>query len=416
MTSVEIADVPTVWCSEVEFTDGKSLVISAPSGTHLVRLLVRYRREPLGFVQLSAPAGSVHRDELVAELPAAARRRLADLQTVDSPKSGSSGLDTPSVTVVVCTRNRGPELRDCLAGLLTLDYPELDFVIVDNAPSDDSTRTIVAETVGDDERFTYVLEPVPGLSRARNRGLRVARGSIIAYTDDDVRVDRDWVTGLVQGFARRADVACVTSLVCTASISSPSEHYFDARVSWGDSCEPKLFDAVSPDGDRLYPYSAGIFGTGAGMAFRSDIIRELGGFDEALGAGTRSAGGEDLDAFVRVLQAGHALAYEPSSLVWHSHRADLAGLRRQMYSYGTGLTAFYMKHLLSKSTRFQLLRRVPKGIVKLAAVPRETDRAVGAVEVPTRELMIRELGGMVAGPVLYLRSRRRLGKPFPLGS
>lgn len=413
MTSVDI-DVPTVWCSEVELTAGESHRIDAPEDAHLVRLLVRYRREPLGFVQLSTTAEPVGTDELVAGLPAAARRRLADLRATGDPADGVASLDTPSVTVVVCTRNRGPELRDCLAGLLTVDYPELDFVIVDNAPSDDSTRTIFDETVADDPRFSYVLEPVPGLSRARNRGLQVARGSILAYTDDDVRVDRDWVTGLVRGFARRADVACVTSLVCTASISSPSEHYFDARVSWGDSCEPKLFDAVPPDGDPLYPYSAGIFGTGAGMAFRAGVIRELGGFDEALGAGTRSAGGEDLDAFVRILQAGHALAYEPASLVWHSHRADIAGLRRQMYSYGTGLTAFYMKHLLARSTRTQLLRRVPRGMVKLAAVPQDTNRAVGQVDVPTRSLMVRELAGMAAGPALYLRSRRRLSPAIAL--
>lgn len=413
MTSVD-TDVPTVWCSEVELTAGESHRIDAPEDAHLVRLLVRYRREPLGFVQLSTTAEPVGTDELVAGLPAAARRRLADLRATGDPADGVASLDTPSVTVVVCTRNRGPELRDCLAGLLTVDYPELDFVIVDNAPSDDSTRTIFDETVADDPRFSYVLEPVPGLSRARNRGLQVARGSILAYTDDDVRVDRDWVTGLVRGFARRADVACVTSLVCTASISSPSEHYFDARVSWGDSCEPKLFDAVPPDGDPLYPYSAGIFGTGAGMAFRAGVIRELGGFDEALGAGTRSAGGEDLDAFVRILQAGHALAYEPASLVWHSHRADIAGLRRQMYSYGTGLTAFYMKHLLARSTRTQLLRRVPRGMVKLAAVPQDTNRAVGQVDVPTRSLMVRELAGMAAGPALYLRSRRRLSPAIAL--
>lgn len=414
MTTVEITEVPTVWCSEVELTAGDVHPIDAPADAHQVRLLVRYRREPLGFVQLSTDVEPVGTDELVAGLPAAARRRLADLRAASGGQDDPTRLDTPSVTVVVCTRNRGPELRDCLAGLVTLEYPDLDFVIVDNAPSDDSTRTIFHETVGDDPRFTYVLEPAPGLSRARNRGLQVARGSIIAYTDDDVRVDRDWVTGLVQGFARRADVACVTSLVCTASISSPSEHYFDARVSWGDSCEPKLFDAAAPDADPLYPYSAGIFGTGAGMAFRTGVIRELGGFDEALGAGTRSAGGEDLDAFVRILQAGHAIAYEPASLVWHSHRADLEGLRRQMYSYGTGLTAFYMKHLLSRATRVELLRRVPRGVVKLAAVPKDTNRAVGQVDVPTRSLMLRELAGMAAGPALYLRSRRRVGTAIAL--
>jgi hypothetical protein len=203
----------------------------------------------------------------------------------------------------------------------------------------------------------------------------------------------------------------VTSLVCTASLQTPAEHYFDARVSWAGSCEPQLYDRVAPDGDVLYPYSPGLFGTGAGMAFRTAVIRELGGFDEALGAGTRTAGGEDLDAFVRILQAGYVLAYEPSSMVWHHHRSDLDGLQRQMYSYGTGLTAFLTKHLLDRTTRSSLLRRVPRGVAKLASVPKTTRTAVGAVEVPSRSLLVREFAGMAAGPALYGIARKKIPAP-----
>src|SRR5262249_41654120 len=159
-----------------------------------------------------------------------------------------------------------------------------------------------------------------------------------AFTDDDVRVDSAWIDGLLRGFRQGSGVGCVTGLVSTATLENLSEYYFDSRVTWASTCEPHLYDLDKHRLDNpLYPYSAGVVGAGASFAVRAAVIRELGGFDEALGAGTATDGGEDLDAFVRVLLGGHALAYEPAAIVWHSHRSDLAALRKQMWGYGTGL-------------------------------------------------------------------------------
>ncbi len=422
------AAAPQVWCTEVDLggeVAGRIPVPAheAPFGS--ARILVRLHGETLTFVERPVVDGFFVLGDVVSGLSDAARARLdghlaedgGSVQVVDGvpyvhapfdcARTRPSGL---SMTVVVCTRGRGEALRSCLATLARMDYPDLDFVIVDNAPTDDTTHAAFLAEVGEDTRFRYVVEPRPGLSCARNRGLAEARGDLIAYTDDDVTVDPRWADALVTGFLRRPDVACVTSLVCTASLETPAEHYFDARVSWAARSEPRIYDAVAPEGDALYPYSAGLFGTGAGMAFRTSVVRELGGFDEALGAGTRTAGGEDLDAFVMVLHSGAAIAYEPSSVVWHHHRADLAGLRKQMYAYGTGLTAFMMKHLLDGGTRGTLLRRIPRGIVKMASIPKATTASVGTSEsaVPARALLVREFAGMAMGPVLYWIGRRNI--------
>src|SRR3712207_9429193 len=98
---------------------------------------------------------------------------------------------------------------------------------VDNARPDDSTRRVVQAVAEADPRFRYVREPRPGLSCARNRGLAEARGEVLAYTDDDVAVDPDWVQGLLRGFQRRPATGCVTGLVCTARITGPAAEYFD---------------------------------------------------------------------------------------------------------------------------------------------------------------------------------------------
>jgi glycosyltransferase involved in cell wall biosynthesis len=312
-----------------------------------------------------------------------------------------------TVSVVVCTRDRSAILGDCLARLRALTYQHLEVVVVDNAPTDDSTRRLVESVAGQDPRFRYVLQPRPGLSAARNAGLAAAQGSVLAFTDDDVAVEPGWVQGLLHGFRRRDDVGCVTGLVCTASIDTPAEEYFDARAAlWSTRCRPEVFD---PEGtgqtNPLYPYSPGLYGTGANFAVDRQFMLDLGGFDEALGAGTRTRGGEDLDAFIRVLRGGRSIVYDPAAVVWHHHRADHAALLRQLYGYGTGLSALVTKLLVQRGTRGDVLRRVPRGVLRVVAIRRQTSERLGAEAAAPPGAFVRELLGLLAGPALYFRAR-----------
>ena len=173
-------------------------------------------------------------------------------------------------------------------------------------------------------------------------------------------VDPRWIEGLIRGFGRRSDVGLVTGLVLAAELVSPSQGLFERKVSWGAVLEPRLFAVGNSVPDvAMTPFNCGIVGAGASFAARRETLRDIGPFDEALGAGTPSRGGEDLDYFQRVLARGQAIAYEPASLVWHHHRRDMASLRRQMLGYGSGLTAFAFKQLLRSGTRNAALRHVP---------------------------------------------------------
>lgn len=412
-----------IWCCGFELSgsgDPHSEVVPMP-GQRRARALVRIHGEPLGYVSVERGPDGIDVPGLVAAawqqfgtkvtthlavegLPATTGSR-PPAATVRCPNHVES---TATVSVVVCTRNRAVMLDRCLGALKALTYPYLDFVIVDNAPSDDSTRRVVERFAAADARFGYVTEPRPGLSRARNRGLVTASGQYLAFTDDDVTVDPLWIEGLVRGFQRRSDVACVTGLACSAGITSPAEAYFDARAaSWSKRCDPDLFELPSAvDRGPLYPYSAGIFGTGANFAFDRSFVLGLGSFDEALGTGTPTRGGEDLDIFVRVLRAGGAIAYEPSAVVWHHHRADDASLLKQMYGYGTGLSAFMLKLLLQRATRTDVLRRIPVGMARMVHIGAETRTRMEAAVPAPRGALRREMSGFVSGPLLYARSRR----------
>jgi hypothetical protein len=123
----------------------------------------------------------------------------------------------PLVTVAVCTRDRTTDLALCLDALSHLDYPHLDVLVVDNAPTDEATKELVQTKY---PHVRYVCEPRPGLDWARNRATIEAKGEIIAYTDDDVIVDSGWVKALARVFAENpAIIKLVRTLMKLLNLS-----------------------------------------------------------------------------------------------------------------------------------------------------------------------------------------------------
>jgi GT2 family glycosyltransferase len=387
------------------------------------RLLVRMQRIPVGYVFLEpgAFAAAAITRTVWAELGSAingrrARAGLPELAGLPAdglaaePSLADDPAESPFVSVVVCTRDRPDSVLVTLRGLAALRYPRFEVVVVDNAPSSDATKDGVLGEFGADSRFRYVREPRPGVSYARNRGIAEATADIVAFTDDDVRVDRWWLTGIIRGFQAAPEVACVTGLIATAELDNAAQLYFHLREGWGASCERRVFDlAENRDDSPLYPYSAGAFGAGANFAASRTVLKEIGGFNEALGAGAPCGGGEDLNLFMRIVLAGHRLVYEPSAVVAHVHRSDLGALSRQMRAYGSGCTAALTAILLSEPrARRELPGKVVAGLARMRKLSSEVR---GNQNLPAG-LIKGEIGGFIVGPWLYfkgLRNQRRLG-------
>lgn len=326
------------WIGEV-WTDTLDLDTAAPryrlrdaDGFGQARLLVRADAGPLGFVTLDVTDGTVDADRL--RTAAAALPQPAPSPALPSP--------APAITVVICTRDRVSMLQAALDSVRAVDYPDVEIIVVDNAAATDATHRYVA-ALGD-PRVRVIDEPRPGLSRARNTGLLAAAGDVVAFTDDDVVVDRHWLTAVARGFTRGDNVSCVSGLVPAAELRTPAQAYFDARVGWSACLYARVFDWAAPPLDiPLFPFAVGHYGTGANLAVDRAAVVRVGGFDEALGAGSPTGGGEDLDMFFRLLHAGGTLVYDPASIVWHRHRASSEGLAAQSRTYGIGLGAWIAK-------------------------------------------------------------------------
>lgn len=370
----------------------------AAHGTTELRCLLRRGSVPVGVVDLFVPAAGLSADCLAAAL---------DVDRWPPPERDVVDPDASDLTVAIATRDRPEALGRAVASVLASAAPPARVVVVDNAPSDDATRTLVADRWGGDDRVVYVREERPGLATAHNAALpHVATGQV-AFTDDDVVVDRWWTARIAEAFGAADDVACVTGLIFPAELRTPEQWWIERAAGFAKGFERRVVDpAVEAGRDPLFPYAAGTYGSGANMAFATDALRARGGFDPALGAGSGSLGGDDLAAIHAVLAAGHRLVYEPAAVVFHHHHRDYDALRRQVYGYGAGLTAYLTSLVVARpATALAMAGRAAKG-ARHALAPSSPKNA--RRPATHRELARVERIGMLTGPWRYVRTHRKL--------
>jgi GT2 family glycosyltransferase len=395
-------------------------------GGHYRTLLALVRRagRPQGFVLLDVDGPRVTRAELE---PA-----LSEMPAASAPASPVAPARAPFASVVVCsTLEREDELRRCLDSLAALEYADYEIVLVDN-----SRAGAVPAWIAERAHVRVVREGAPGLSAARNLGLAEATGAIVAFTDDDVIADRGWLAALAARFEARPLEACVTGLVLPRDIETPAQALFEQYTGGFGPREMRALShglrprrpfgratiAQTDDAGALVRefslYAHGGIGVGANMAFRAAVLRELGGFDVCLGAGTPARAGEDIDVFARLLWRGHRIGFEPAAVVLHRHRHDAAGLCRQIESYGTGFVACTLalvaddpRHLAAELATAPLAARRLGGLFwrrlrHPAPAPADGVDGDGAPAC-IATLARHELRGMAKGAAAYLASRRR---------
>jgi len=388
--------------------------------------LVRLHTQPLGLVELQLDEHRVSLDQYAAYIWQALGEKINEHLRQDGlPEvTGLSALglsnssipacleerarfvaQAPFVSVIVPTRDRPEQVRRCLQSLLALHYPRYEIIVVDNAPSSSATADLIQQTYCAVPQVRYIREDRPGSSWARNRGMMAARGEILAFADDDVIIDRYWLLELVRAFSRADRVACVTGLVLPVELETPPQFWIEEYGGFSKGFTRRIFDmAENHPKTPLYPYTAGRFGTGASMAFTAAFLRSVSGFDPALGPGSPAQGGEDLTLFFQAVTRGYKLVYESAALVYHPHRRDYSGLRKQIYQYGIGLAAYLTRSMLdTPRLLLDLVTKLPYGLffILSARSPKNSKKS----ENYPQELTMLERKGMLYGPFAYMRSR-----------
>lgn len=261
--------------------------------------------------------------------------------------------DPLTVSVIVCTRERPQLLHDTIESILAGDMKPTEIVVVDQSRRPDP------QFDQDSEAVRYVWSQSRGLTRARNIGIASASGQVIAFSDDDVRVDTGWLEALVTTIAPEDGLRVAAGQVIPAPPERPgaftSSYYVDD--------EPATYTG------RIGRDPLG----GGNMAMYRSGFDLVGLFDERLGAGARYPAADDNDFGLRLLEAGFSIVYVPEAIVYH--RAWRSRWRYPLvrWRYGRGKGGFYAKHLGLSDRHIQRrlardvghrVRRLPRNLVR----------------------------------------------------
>jgi GT2 family glycosyltransferase len=214
----------------------------------------------------------------------------------------------PRISVVVCSCNGAPTIRDCCEGLAALEYPDFEVIVVDDGSTDGTGD--IAEAYG----FRVIRTENRGLSSARNTGLEAADGEIVAYTDDDARPDPHWLTYLAAAYLSSDYAGLGGPNIAPPGDGSIAECVANAP---GGPVHVLLSDT---EAEHI---------PGCNMSFRRDALEAIGGFDPRF-----RAAGDDVDVCWRIRDRGWTIGFCAAAMVWHHRRNSLRAFWRQQLGYG----------------------------------------------------------------------------------
>jgi glycosyltransferase involved in cell wall biosynthesis len=225
----------------------------------------------------------------------------------------------PRVSVIVPVYNGERTIGECVESIFALSFPrnDVELLLIDNASSDRTAKILDRYR----DRAIILHEATRGPAAARNRGLKNARGDIIAFTDADCVVHRDWLGRLIEPLRDHA-----------------------VGIAGGTILARRPSNAVAEFGERIHDHRMAIeydsppYAITMNWASRRSVFEEVGLFDEEL---LRC---EDCDLAFRVVAAGYRIVHEPAAVVYHRNEQSFAGLIAEGYAHGYHSIPLLRKH------------------------------------------------------------------------
>lgn len=255
------------------------------------------------------------------------------------------------ISLVIPTHNRAEALLAALESVVCQDLPlrEWECVVVDNNSTDDTAVRFGAFAAAHPEcSLRLVRETGPGVSFARNRGLQEAQAPIVAFIDDDERVNSGFLRAYADFFAAHPEAVVAGGRIIAEYPSGRPDwmsHYVEMPIA-----NPMNF------GPEVRPFPAGKVPGGGNMAFRRDGLAGYGGFDPSLGrVNGELIGGEENDFFERLRDGGETIWYVPGAVMWHiipPQKLTCDYFRRLSYHVG-----------VSQRLRARIHHRLPKTLL-----------------------------------------------------
>ncbi len=237
----------------------------------------------------------------------------------------------PLISAVICTRNRSDKIGNAVESVLSNTYPNFDLTIIDQSTNDE-TEALVKGIAERDGRVRYRRMSTSGLSRAYNLAIASTTGPVIAFTDDDCLVPKDWIEKIGAAFQEQGDGELMYGQVVPAYPEND-----------GEALTPLLRIDKPERLDRENGFR--VFGMGANFAARRSLFERVGTFDVALGGGGPLKSSQDFDLAYRAYRGNAAILLRPEVIVRHDGRREREDWPALLRAYGFGDGAFYSKHV-----------------------------------------------------------------------
>jgi len=253
------------------------------------------------------------------------------------------------ISVIICTHNRAEMLRETLQSWLSVQNagPDVELIVVDNNSTDHTRQVVEAFRPACPSQLRYVFETNTGLSHARNRGIKEASGNIVAFVDDDVYFDKEWLYALLKAFNDNPEISCV---------GGKSIPKFDGdKPDWITGNILKFYGATNyGDQDRLMTFPE--YPPGLNMAFRKTVFEQVGNFNVNLGRIKNSLlSNEEREIFYRISKADLKVFYASKAILHHRISRDRMHKRWVVErTYWQGISDVAFLQLIRPRSRFFL--------------------------------------------------------------
>lgn len=287
-----------------------------------------------------------------------------------------------SASVIIVSHGRSEALRRCLTGVGQLHYPMFETVVVADSAA---TRDLDASPLSGQIKLITVDEE--NISAARNLGIASAAGEIVAFIDDDAVPEPTWLTHLMAAFDD-AEVSAAGGFV--RGRNGISWQWRARTLDHGGTSH-----ALTLDSDRpvvLHPaHGQAIKTEGTNMAFRRDVLAQLGGFDPAFRFFL-----DESDLNMRLAREGLATAIVPLAEVHHgfaeSTRRRRDRVPRDLFEIGASHSAFLLRHCPDAERRAERAafrteqrKRLLRHLVAGRLEPRDVRRLMARLEQGFRD-------------------------------
>jgi glycosyltransferase involved in cell wall biosynthesis len=299
-----------------------------------------------------------------------------------------------NVSIVMSTRNRGASVIPAVSSVLHDQRCCWEVILVDQSMDDATERALADAGLLADPRLVYRRTAKTGVSRGRNEGIGLARGEIIAITDDDCVVPEGWAGEYLARFRAQPDLALIFAGVRAAD---------GMGEGWIPTYEPLVVGPIRPSIEITRS-----LGLSANMAVRRSAFSTIAPFDELLGPGTAFGGGEDTDIGYRALRAGLGVyaSDEPSVVHYGIRRGGDISTHGSLYLRGMAL--MHLKH--ARCGDLDMLLPIGRELL------RWLQQALGRLVRRRRPSGLRAAAGLLGGMAASFRCdvdrRRRLYRPW----